>query len=405
MMLVRLAWRNIWRNKRRSVIILISVAVGVVATILMDTLSRGMVYQMLNNQIGSHVSHIQIHRLGFKDNPAIQSTIPDADSVEFVLAHTNGIAHWSRRVLTYGLISSATSSSGVQIVGIDPAHERNVTTIEKSLTGGRYLSGEPNEAVIGKALAEKLDVALGDRVVAMASAIDGHVGSDVFRVIGIYETVSSEFDKSTIYISRSNAQEMLTLGGRVSEFAMVLSDLGLLDATQTTLEEQLGPRYEVLTYAEVLPILVLAIEVTEQSMVIFYAIIGIALIFGIINTMLMAIFERIHELGVLKAIGMLDRKLVAMVLGEAFFLGMIGTAAGFGLGYLIYLPLSHSGIDLAMFSEGLRSFGVGTTIYPVLTWGVAADALLVIPFIAVLGAVYPAIRAARLGPVEAIRHV
>ena len=405
MMLLNLAWRNVWRNKRRSIIILISVAVGVVATVLMDTLSRGMVYQMLENQVGSHVSHIEIHRTGFNDNPVIQSTVPDAAAVEKALQNTPGIAHWSKRVLTYGLVSSATSSSGVQIVGIDPESEQKVTTIDRSLVEGRYLSGGPNEAVIGKSLAEKLNVGLGDRLVAMASAVDGHVGSDLFRVVGLFETVSSEFDKSNIYVSRANAQQMLGLGDRVSEFAMVLTDLNDLDQIKESLQKQLGTEYEVLTYPEILPTLVLMIEVTEQSMIIFYALIGIALIFGIINTMLMAIFERIHELGVLKAIGLLDRKLVAMVLWEAFFLGTIGTAVGFTLSYLIYLPLSQTGIDLTIFSDSLRSFGVGTTIYPVLTWGVIADALLVIPIIAVLGALYPALRAARLGPVEAIRYV
>lgn len=405
MMLLKLAWRNVWRNKRRSIIILISVAVGVVATVLMDTLSRGMVYQMLENQVGSHVSHIEIHRAGFNDNPVIQSTVPDASAVEKALQNTPEIAHWSKRVLTYGLVSSATSSSGVQIVGIDPESEQKVTTIHRSLVEGRYLSGSPNEAVIGKSLAEKLGVGLGDRLVAMASAVDGHVGSDLFRVVGLFETVSSEFDKSNIYVSRANAQQMLGLGNKVSEFAMVLSNLDDIDQVKASLQKQLGTEYEVLTYPEILPTLVMMIEVTEQSMIVFYALIGIALIFGIINTMLMAIFERIHELGVLKAIGLLDRKLVAMVLWEAFFLGTIGTAVGFALSYLIYLPMSHTGIDLTIFSDSLRSFGVGTTIYPVLTWGVIADALLVIPIIAVLGALYPAMRAARLGPVEAIRYV
>lgn len=405
MMLLRIAWRNVWRNKRRSVIIIISVAVGVVATVLIDTLDRGMVYQMLDSQVGAHVSHIQIHRKGFKDNPVVQSTVPDANAVATTIRNTPGIAHWAGRVLTFGLISSATSSSGAQIVGVDPAMEESVTTIKRSITDGRYLSGAPNEVVIGTSLAEKLGVGLGDRVVAMASATDGHVGTDLFRVVGLFETMSSEFDKSNIYVSLPNAQQMLGLGSKVSEFAIILSNVDLLGSVQASLKRSLGPDYEVLSYPEVLPLLVMMIEVTEQSMIIFYILIGIALIFGIVNTMLMAIYERIHELGVIKAIGLRDRSLVMMVLVEAFFLGIIGTATGFAIGYLIYLPLSRTGIDLSLFSEGLRSFGVGTTIYPVLTWGVIADALLIIPFIAVFGAVYPALKAARLHPVEAIRYV
>lgn len=405
MRLTTVAWRNVWRNKRRSIVILVSIMVGVIATVLMDTLSRGMIFQILDNQIRSHVSHLQIHREGFRDNPVIQATIPDADRVEDALKNVRGIASSTPRVLTYGLISSATNSSGIFLLGVDHDREKNVTTINKSLLAGEYLSGKPNEAVIGEALAEKLGVGLGDRIVAMASAVDGHVGSDVFRIVGLFETFSSEFDKSTIYIPLASAQSMLTIGDRVSEFALIMSDLERLPAIQKSLKEQLGDGYEVFTYGEILPLLLAQIDMYDQSMFIFYGIIGIALIFGIINTMLMSVFERIHEFGVLKAIGMPDSRLLMMVLLEALHLGIIGTALGFAIGYALYLPLSHTGLDLRMFSDGLRSFGVGAIIYPVLTWGSVVNALFIIPFISVIGALYPAMRAARLTPVSAIRHV
>jgi len=405
MRLSTVAWRNVWRNKRRSIVILISIMVGVVATILMDTLSRGMIFQMLDNQIRSHISHMQIHRKGFRDNPVIQSTIPDAGRVEEALKSVPGIASSASRVLTYGLISSATNSSGIFLVGIDPEREKSVTSISKSLRTGEFLSGRPNEAVIGEALAEKLGVGLGDRIVAMASAVDGHVGSDVFRVVGLFETFSSEFDKSTIYIPLASAQSMLTIGDRVSEFALIASDLERLPEIQQSLKQQLGDQYEVLSYGEIVPLLLAQIDMYDESMFIFYGIIGIALIFGIVNTMLMSVFERIHELGVLKAIGMPDSRLLGMVLLEALHLGVLGTVLGFVVGYALYLPLSYSGIDLRMFSDGLRSFGVGAIIYPVLTWGSVINALFIIPFVSVVGALYPALRAVSLTPISAIRHV
>lgn len=404
MRLTTVAWRNVWRNKRRSMIILVSIMVGVIATVLMDALSRGMIVQMLENQIRSHISHLQIHRDGFRDNPVIQATIPNADSVENALKAVQGISY-SPRVLTYGLISSASNSAGIFLVGVDAEREKRITSVSASLVAGEYLTDKPNEAVVGEALAEKLGIGLGDRIVAMASAVDGHVGSDVFRIVGLFETFSSEFDKSTMYVPIANAQSMLALRGQVSEFALITSDLERLPAIQKTLKEQLGEKYEVYTYGEIVPLLLAVVDMYDQSMAIFYAIIGIALIFGIINTMLMSVFERIHEFGVLKAIGMPDSRLLMMVLLEALHLGVIGTALGFAIGYVLYIPLSHTGLDLRMFSEGLRSFGVGAIIYPVLTWGSVANALLIIPFISVLGALYPALRAAHLTPVSAIRHV
>ncbi len=404
-MIWTLAWRNIWRNTRRSVIIMTSVIVGVIATVLTDTLTRGMIVQILENQIGSHVSYIQIHRQGFNDNPTVQSTLPDADEVMEAVSVIPSVRAYSTRVLTFGLMSSATSSSGVSIVGISPEKERTVTSIASSIVLGEYLSGLPNEVVIGRELAEKLGVGLGDKIVGMASAVDGHVGSDVFRIVGLYETFSSEFDKSYVYVPIGNAQTFLSMGSDISEVAIVLDDRAQIDNVKARLRGDLGDRYEVLSYTDILPLLVLQMNIYQESMGIFYAIIGFALIFGIINTMLMSVFERIREFGVLMAIGMKQGRLFRMIVLEAFFLGMIGTAIGFVLGYLLYLWLAATGIDLSIFSEGLKSFGVGAVIYPVMTWDVMANALIIIPLMAVLGSLYPSYRAIRLEPIDAIRYV
>jgi putative ABC transport system permease protein len=404
-MLLKIAWRNIWRQRRRSIIVMISVAVGIVATLLTETLSMGMMLQMLENQIGSHVAHVQVHRKGFESNQVVQNYLPDRAKVEELLSETPEIQAYSERVISFGLISSASSSSGVTIVGIDPGREEKVTTIERSMVEGEYLSSRRNEVIIGKGLAEKLGVGLGDKIVAMATALDGHIGSDVFRIAGVYQTYSSEFDKMYIYIPLKEAQEMLGLDGDVSEIAIILRNRDKLDQVHQALQSRLGSGYEVLTYPEILPFLVLQLDLFQESMFIFYAIIGIALIFGIINTMLMSVFERMTEFGVLKAIGMKNARLVVMILLEAFLLGVIGTVCGFIAGYFIYLPLSHSGVNLSMFSASLTSFGVGAIIYPVLTVEGVLNALLIIPLIAVLGAVYPALKAARFQPVAAIRYV
>ncbi len=404
-MLLKIAWRNIWRQRRRSIIVMISVAVGIVATLLTETLSMGMMLQMLENQIGSHVAHLQVHRKGFEANQVVQNYLPGRAKVERVLRDTPEVEHYSERVISFGLISSASSSSGVTIVGIDPQREEKVTTIERSLVAGQYLSSKRNEVVVGKKLAEKLGVGIGDKIVAMATALDGHIGSDVFRIVGLYQSFSSEFDKIYIYIPLAEAQEMLALDGDVSEVAIILRNRDQLDRVQQELQRELGSSYEVLTYPEILPFLVLQLDLFQESMFVFYAIIGIALIFGIINTMLMSVFERMTEFGVLKAIGMRNARLVVMILLEALLLGAIGTAGGFVIGYILYLPLSHSGINLSMFSASLNSFGVGAIIYPVLTVEGVLNALLIIPLIAVLGAIYPALKAARFRPVAAIRYV
>lgn len=404
-MLIKLSWRNIWRNKRRSQIVVISIIVGVVAIILMDTLSMGMIRQMLENQIGSHVGHIQIHRNGFNDNKIIQNYLPDADEVEEVLKSTPEVIAFSERVLTLGLLSSATNSSGVFLVGIHPEEEKNITTINGSIVKGNYLSGDEREIVIGEKLAEKLGVEVGDKVVAMASALDGTIGSDVFRVVGLYQTLSSEFDKTYIYIPIQNSQKMLDLSGHISEYVFLVENTKEVQDVKLSIKNHLGEKYEVLSYRDLLPTLVMYMDLYKQTIWIFYLIIAIAMVFGIVNTMLMSVFERIQEFGVLMAMGMKNGKLFTMILMEAFFLGVFGTIVGVLIGLIIYFPLTQSGIDFSTFSEGLTAMGSGAIIFPILTFQGFLSALVIVPFVSVIGAIYPAIRTVRLQPVSAIRYV
>ena len=404
-MLLTLAWRNIWRNRRRSILVMVSVAIGVMALLLYDSVSRGMLHQMLDNQIGSHVSHIQVHRAGFNDNKVIQSTIPVQDRVETMIKADPHVSVYSPRVVTFGLLSSAVNSSGGVIIGIDPGKEAKITSIKSSIVEGGYLSGAPHEVLVGRKLAEKLGVGIGDKVVGMASTVTGDVGSDLFRVVGLFETVSSEFDKSYIYISLPNAQATLEMGGCISEFAIVTDNVEMIDQIRDRLREEMGAEYEVLSYKDIMPMIVAQMGMYEESMYIVYLIIGLAMIFGIINTMLMSVFERIQEIGVLMAIGMRNARIFVMILIEAMYLSVIGTGLGVAIALLLYLPLSVTGVDFSVFSEGLASFGIGAVVYPKITVMEIVDAALIIPVIAAIGAMYPALRAIRLQPIYAIRFV
>jgi putative ABC transport system permease protein len=404
-MLLKISWRNIWRNKRRSLIVLSSVIVGVIAAILIDGLSNGMLKQMLFNQINSSVSHIQIHKKGFNDNKTVQNYIPDYQKAEQVVKNNPLVKYYSERVITFGLLSSASNSSGVYINGVNPAQEQKVTDINKSIVEGSYLKGEGREIVIGKSLAEKLGVGIGDKVVAMSNTPDGSVGSDVFRVTGIYETFSSEFDRINIYIPIQKAQQMLDIGDHVHEIAIITTDYEHADKVKNEIASKLDGDYEVLSYNDLLPMLILQLDFYKETMLIFNLIIGLALIFGIINVMLMSVLERIREFGVLMSIGMKNSKLFLMIVTESFIIGLIGTAVGIGLGLLIQMPLSNVGLNLSMFAESLKSFGVGAIIYPETTAENLISLIIMIPLIAVIAAIYPAIKAVKLEPVYAIRYV
>ncbi len=404
-MLLKLAWRNIWRNKRRSMIVLGSVVVGLIAVIFSDGLMNGMLRQMLYNQISSSVSYIQIHKKGFSDNKVIKNYIPDYKKVEQAVRSNKNIKAYSERVITFGLLSSASNSSGVYIYGVHPGEEQKVSKIKSSIVEGRFFNGGPRDIIIGKKLAEKLGVGLGAKLVAMANTPSGDIGSELFRVTGIYQTLSSEFDKTTVYIPIKTAQNMLNLGNKIYEFAIITNNYKDVPEVQKQLKSKLNDNYEVLSYQQLLPMLIFQMDLYKESMWILNLIIGLALIFGIINTMLMSVFERINEIGVLMAVGMNNVKIFGMFLMEALVIGIIGTIIGIILGVLINLPLTYSGIDFSIFAQGLEAWGIGSVIYPVISIENIVSLIVIIPFIAVIGAVYPAYKAIKLEPIYAINYV
>ena len=404
-MILQLAWRNIWRNRRRSTIILASVIIGLGATVFTDNLMRGFVQQAFENQLGASTGHVQIHAPEFRDNPIIENYMDDADPVLSILRNTEVVRAFSRRAMSNGIVSTARNSTGARVVGIVPEEERMVTTIAKHVTEGIYLTGEPRQVLLSEALARTLDARIGEKVVAMGANSSGSVGSELFTVVGLYSSPNSSFDKVHAFVPIGDVRRMLGIGDRIAEIVIVLDDAGAADSVATRIQRNLGAGFEVLSYRELMPGMVIMLEMTEQSMAFFYAIIGLAMLFGIANTMLMSVFERIHEFGVLKSIGLKDRSLFRLVITEAALLGLLGIIGGTALGMLLTAPFFSTGINFAWFSEGLRSWGYGAIIYPIVDPVGILEGLLVIEFITIAAAIFPALRAMRLLPVDAMHHL
>lgn len=408
-MILRIAWRNILRNKRRSLILIISIVVGVIAMVLTQAFVGGMMEQMLTNQIGTDVGYIQIHKTGYQAEPGIDNSMVAPENIRYLLIRDSASVNYSERLRTFGLVSSAYNSSGVSIVGVIPQEEKRITTMSEYVVTGKYLTDEPDQILISTSIAQKLKVEVGDKVVIMASQLDGSVGSEACRVCGIYETFNSGFDQSHVYVSIQTLRQMLSVHDMVSEFVINPAHREQMPAVLSSLRKQIhaaagsSGQYEIMSYEEMLPLFVMQIGLYNQIFYIVYVIIGIALIFGIIDVMLMAVMERTHELGVSMAIGMSNKKIFRMILIEAFLLGVSGTIMGIGISFAFCLHLAHTGWDLSVFSASLRSFGAGSKIFPILDASTYIKVLLIIPLVTVFGAVYPAAKAIRLQPVEAIR--
>lgn len=411
MMLTKIAWRNLWRNKRRTLIVLSSLIVGAIVLLLNLAFGEGMVQQMLKNQIKYHTTHIQIHRNGFNDDKQIQEYVPNGRKIERIISETSGIKAYSKRSIVFGLISSASSSSGVAIIGVEPENESKITKIKENIIEGSYFSDKLNEIVIGWKLAEKLDVKVGSKIVAFAVDINGTKSQVLFRVAGIYRSSSSNFDRTYVYIPLTKAQEFLSLGDKYSEIAMILDDPDQSKTIQSNINKKISDeglnlkQFEVMTYQDLLPLVMMYIDIYDQMIVYFYVIIGVAVLFGIINTMLMSVFERIQEFGVLMSIGMSKTRIFLMVMSEAFMLGLAGSVVGIGIGLILNAILMKTGIDFSFYSESLLSMGLDTVIYPVFSLKEAFYSFLTMPIATVVGAVYPAIKAIRLKPTDAMRYV
>jgi putative ABC transport system permease protein len=409
--LLRLAWRNIGRGWRRSAIVMTAISVGLAACILIVSWSKGMLYQLVDTAVRTQLAHVAVHAAGYRANPDVQRSLPDGGRALAARAAERPGVHAAARLRGDGLVQSARQSLRAVITGVDPAAEAQVSSVPGSLVSGSFLDppaagGERSQlppVVIGRLMAERLRVDVGDKVVLV---VPGETGLGAFRVRGLFRTASSEFDRSAAFLRLADAQRLFAVGDRATEVALVLDeprDAPALQAWLAAQPEAAGS--EVLRWEEREPRLAAVLAFSGDTSWIFYGVIFVAMMFGIANALLMAVFERIREFGVLRSLGLRARQLVLLVVLESLLLTGAGTLLGLALGAGLVLALGRTGIDLAAFSAALEQFGIGSVVYPRLDWIDVLSPLALATATALLAALWPAWKAARLRPAEAVRHV
>ncbi len=408
--LIKISWRNMWRNTRRTAIIMVSVFVGVWGMSAAFAYNNGFLDSMINMAIESHIGHIEIHAEGYNQDPQISLSIQDPDKLIAELDRVPGVVERARRIKTMGMLTTAREISGTMIIGIEPEPESRITMIADSMTDGEYLKGDDMRGIIlGHELAEKLEVEIGDKIVLQAQGYDNEVQAIGLRVRGTFRTGTQAIDKFFACMNLSAMQEMLNMGERVSEIVILGNDAYKLQTLKPEIVAAAGissdQTLEVLTWGEVMPELEQWLVLMDLGNYIFLVIIYMAMAFGIANTMIMAIFERIRELGILKALGTKPWQVFMLIVIEAVMLCMTGVALGLGLSYLTVLYLGHVGLDQSFISEALSSLGAHSVIYPWLSFENIWMAALLAFLMAIGASLYPAFKAARLKPVDAIRFV
>lgn len=406
-MFFQLGWRNIWRNRRRTLVILTAVVIGVWSMIFLGALMRGIAEQFVRNGIATLTGHIQVHQQGYRDDPVVQNSINNPARVEAAL--TKDLppgAQWAPRVRINAVASNARHSTGVTMVGIDPPREAAISFIGGAVTEGDYLRADDVYGiVVGKALADKFETKLDRKLVLMSQDSEGEIASRAFRIIGIYRAEMETTEKQFVFVTMSAAQQMLQLPNGISEVAILLPVHGEAAQVVDTLRAALpAAEYEINTWQELLPMVSAILEIYDWSIFIWFVVVFIAMGFGIVNTTLMAVFERIREFGLLKALGMKPRWIIQEVLIESFCLLLIGMVIGNAAGFLSVLALSGTGIDLSALAAGMEYWGMSRVIYPHILGQDVMMANLVVFILGLVVSLYPAVKAARFTPVEALAH-
>ena len=402
---LRLAWRNVWRNRRRSGIVLAAVAVGIAGVVLSMAINNGMVLQMVEMAIGTWVGHLQIHARGYEENPGLELNLADGGrAAARILKSVNGVQAWAPRVRSEALVSSPRASAGVRLVGIDPDREAGVSLLARSIVSGRYLDADHRGVLIGRALARRLQVSLGGKLVLSVQDLDGDLTGAAYRVTGLFQTASREFDQGAVFVPIGEAQRLLRLGEAVSEVVVVATRERDIRAIQRQVSARLGTGVEVHTWQDIVPLLVQMIDVLDSSAWYVYAAVFIAMVFGIANVLLMAVYERVREIGVVMALGMKPRKLASAIVLESIILTFLGLGIGYGAAFATVAALSD-GIDLSRFAEGLTAYGIGTRIVPVIRSQDVGIPVVSAIVTALVASLWPAVRATRFCPAEAVRHV
>ncbi len=403
-MLLQIAWKNIWRNKIRSSIILLAIALGIFAGMFNMAFYKGMVDQRIETAISNESSHIQIHHEDYLTNPDMLFYIRNSDEIESTIKSNPAVEHISSRLILNAMASTAESGSGIKIMGIEKNDEKLVTDIHSKVVKGAYLEGiKRNPILIGEKLAEKLNLDIRKKVILTIQNKEGDMINASFRVAGIYKTSNTMYDEMNAFVNKEDLRSLINFSkGDVHEIAILLKNNEAVENTTQQLQANYS-ELDVKSWDKLMPEVGLLEQSMDISMYIFMGVILFALIFGIINTMLMAVLERKKELGMLMAIGMNKLRVFKMILLETVLLSITGGITGIILGGLSTFILGNRGINLSTFAKAYETMGMDTMVYPKLSIEMAAQVVIMVLFTGMLASLYPAYKALRLKPAEAIR--
>lgn len=404
-MLLKIAWRNIWRNPTRSLVVIFSLVIGIWATVFILAVSDSLHAESLREGIEYKYGHVQLHSTAYKKRQELGNTMSGVQEILASISNDPEVKAATARLLTSGMIASAGYSSNVQIRGVMPTEEEAATQLKTRLTAGDYLDiDKRNPIIVGEKLMKKLKSGIGKKVVLTFESPTADLVSTTFRISGTFTATNVREEETMVFVRLEDLSRLAGISGEANEIVIKLVEPKQMDDYVTKLNNRfIGQDIVVETWEQAAPDMAMVSDMIFQMDLIVTIIVLLALAFGIVNTMLMAVLERFKELGILMAVGMNKLRVFTMIVFETTLLSLAGGVGGMLFGFLTVLLVNYTGVNLSLFSEGLAGWGFKEVIHPELEGRVYVIITVAVIVTAVLASFYPAIRALSLTPSEAIR--
>lgn len=400
--LLTLAWRNLWRNHRRTLVMLAAIALGVWAMIFLTAMMRGMIDQMVQNGLATLPGQAQIHHPDFVRDPSVVNRFAEPEGALLAALEQAPVVAWAARLRVPAVVTSEYASRGVTLLGVDPVAESALGSLPGELVVGRGLRGPADAGMLlGESLAQRLETAVGRRVVLMSQDPDNNVADRGVRVVGIYRGRLEGDEERFAFTGRDSLQALLGVEGEVTEVALNGPDYRQVETWLPRIRQAAGEPLSVESWQTLNPFLASMLGLQDGYALVFMLVVFLVLSFGLVNTLVMAVFERTRELGLIQALGMRPGLILLLILLESLWLLLLGLALGNALALATLWPL-RDGMDLSAVAQGLEMMALGTTLYPLLELRDMAMASAVVVGLGLLASLLPAWRASRLAPVVAL---
>lgn len=403
-MILKIARRNIWRSKKRSLTLLLAISLGLWSGMFLIAFYNGMIEQRVNAAIQDEISHIQIHHPNFLNDHESRFIVPDAEKTIKLIKENSSVKAVAGRLILFGMIASPSGSTGIKINGIQTEAENKLTQLSSKLIDGHYFTpSKRNEIIIGQKLANKLKLNINKKTILTFQDTAGNLASAAFRIAGIFKTQNTPFDETNVFVNIEELDSLAGLKGGIHEIAVLLYSNNSLDSCLQRFKSVL-PELEVKSWIEISPEIGITVSAGTQMVYIYMGIILLALTFGIINTMMMSVLERTREIGMLLALGMNKFKIFTMILWETCFLILAGCPVGMILAFITIAITHHTGIHLNNYSEVYANFGYSPVVYPNLNMDQLIKIIFMVIITALVSAIFPAQRALKIKPASTIKN-